>query len=328
MNTALKLAGELKAIYNREVIEAAHKRVTSTYGEPKKHGRPRGSRNKAKFNKSNVKESWRKDKPIEINVEVDLGEEEKPVETPKVVNTRKHMQHENFDLLLTICGTECKDGRVNVWLHGPAGSGKTTAAIKVAEKLGLQFYFNGAIQETYKLMGYKDATGQYHTTAFREAWENGGVYLFDEIDASNPNAIVELNAALSTGLYTFPDQAEPIKRHADCIIIAGANTVGAGGNQQYNGRMKQDAAALDRFVMLEWNIDETLEMDIATNKAWCLRVQSIRAKAKKQNAAVMITPRATFYGEALLKSGIDQTTVEKLVLKKGINDQVWDMIAR
>jgi DNA replication protein DnaC len=318
INTAFKLSSELKHVYTRSAIEAAHRDIISTYGDPKGRGRPR--KNRALFKRAD-KVDRKSDNPIEITI--DITEEEAP-KAPK----RKSMQHKHFDTLLTICETTTKDGRINVWLHGPAGSGKTTAAIKVAEKLGLKFYFNGAIQETYKLMGYKDAKGEYQTTAFREAWENGGVYLFDEIDASNPNAIVELNAALSTGLYTFPDQAEPIARHQDCVVIAGANTVGTGGNQQYNGRMKQDAAALDRFVMLEWQIDETLEMDISSNKAWCLRVQAIRTKARSQNAAATITPRATFYGEALLAKGLPQSMVEELVLKKGINDQVWQMISR
>lgn len=248
---------------------------------------------------------------------------------PDIPETAKlGLQHKCFPLLLQTCATLDPEGnRMNVWLNGPPGSGKTRAAKEVAKALGLAFYFNGSIQETYKLTGYQDANGKYHTTAFRAAWEHGGIYLFDEIDASNPNAVVELNAALSTGEYTFPDQALPIVRHKDCVVIAAANTNGAGGNADFNGRIKQDGASLDRFAMIDWPVDEALERALCPHADWVKRVQSVRRKVAQSGVrGVLITPRASLYGAALLASGISQTDVEAMVLRKGIKDDVWAKI--
>ena len=54
----------------------------------------------------------------------------------------------------------------------------------VAKALGRTFYFTGAVDNVFKLNGYMDANGNYVRTSFREAYEWGGVFLFDEIDAS------------------------------------------------------------------------------------------------------------------------------------------------
>src|SRR5690606_7558053 len=102
---------------------------------------------------------------------------------------------------------------VNVWLAGPAGSGKTTAAEQVAKALKLKFYFNGAIDTEYKLSGFVDAHGRIVSTAFREAYTNGGVYLFDEVDASLPSATLAFNAALANGQCDFPGSKEPTPKH-------------------------------------------------------------------------------------------------------------------
>lgn len=173
-------------------------------------------------------------------------------------------QHKAFRTLVMLTDALGHDDR-NIWLAGPAGSGKTTAARKLAEALGHSvengFEFNGAIDTEYKLSGFVDAKGRVVSTAFRKIWENGGVYLFDECDASMPGALLAFNAALANGYAAFPDQM--IKRNENAVIIAAANTWGFGGDADYIGRAKLDAAFLDRFVTLSWGYDEELERKIA-----------------------------------------------------------------
>ena len=55
----------------------------------------------------------------------------------------------------------------NVALVGPAGSGKTTMAENIAQELGLDFYFTGALMHEYKLTGFIDAHGTVVRTPFR-----------------------------------------------------------------------------------------------------------------------------------------------------------------
>lgn len=232
-------------------------------------------------------------------------------------------QHKRFELLLKACNARGRDGnRLNVWLAGPAGTGKTHAARAVSKALELNFQFNGAIDTPYKLIGFRTATGETVRTPFREAWEHGGVYLFDEVDASSPGAILEFNAALSNGVCAFPDGV--VERHTDCVIIAGANTTGLGASMEYVGRMKQDAAFLDRFCVLTWELDADLEASLCGNDAWRRRVAAVRGAVKSRGIkGAMITPRATFNGEALLAAGIDIADAEAMCLKKGMSDDVW-----
>lgn len=46
--------------------------------------------------------------------------------------------------------------------------------------------------------------GKFVETPFYKAWTNGGVYLFDEMDASDATVILNINSALANGYYEFP----------------------------------------------------------------------------------------------------------------------------
>ncbi|WP_186007918.1 AAA family ATPase [Rhizobium etli] len=109
---------------------------------------------------------------------------------------------------------------------GPAGSGKSLIPEDIAEKLGLPFYYNGPLPSEYKLTGYKDAVGRYHATPFRKAFEHGGVYLFDEIDACSAQALVAFNTVLANGLCDFPDGI--VRQHPNLGCLAAANNYGEG----------------------------------------------------------------------------------------------------
>lgn len=232
--------------------------------------------------------------------------------------TLKGKVHKQFAKLLKMAGAGC-----NVWLAGPAGSGKTTAAQQVAESLGLQFFFNGAIDTEYKLSGFVDAQGRVVSTAFRRAWTEGGVYLFDEVDASLPSATLAFNAALAGDLCDFPGDSEPVRKHADFRCIAAGNTWGMGATAEYVGRNKMDAAFLDRFVQLTWDYDEDLERSLATDQAWCATVQGLRAKAKARGLKVVISPRATVNGCRLLAAGMTKDEVIDATIRAKISAADW-----
>jgi hypothetical protein len=208
--------------------------------------------------------------------------------------------HHKFPLLLRLA-THLSGSRRNIWLAGPAGSGKTTAAHQVAVALGLNFDSHGAIRTPFQVTGHYDIHGTYRPSQFRRIFENGGVILLDEIDASDPNAVLELNQALSNSKMSFPDAT--IDRHPDCIVIASANTWGFGGDANYVARYKGDAAGLDRFVTVSWDYDPNFERTLASNDEWCSIVQKVRAAAEQQEAKIVISPRATLNGCELINSG-------------------------
>lgn len=241
------------------------------------------------------------------------------VKTVEGVTKDCGVQHKQFALLLQLV-----QARVNVWLPGPAGSGKTTACENAAKKLEMKFFHCGAMDNDYKLMGFINAQGQVVNTLFREWFINGGVFCGDEIDSWLPSATLALNSALANGHCTFPDGT--FQRHPDAIFIGCANTWGLGATNDYVGRMKQDAAFLDRFVKLDWPYDEGLELALTGNDDWCKRVQALRAKAKDKGLKVIISPRASLNGAKLLAHGMPQNVVEQVTIRQAMTDEQWRSI--
>lgn len=237
------------------------------------------------------------------------------------------LQHFKFEALLKSCSARNPDGnRLNIWLYGPPGTGKTTAASNAAKALGLPFYCTGALLSKYDIVGFIDANGKLVRSTFREAWEHGGVFLFDEIDGSAPQAIVAFNAALANGVMAFPDGM--VKRHPDCVVIAAANTNGLGATADFVGRMKLDAASLDRYVFMSWPIDEHIEAALCAHKEWAKLVQRCRKAVADQGLkGIHITPRATMHGASLLDQGLDLDDVKQMVLRKGMTDDQWAALA-
>lgn len=211
--------------------------------------------------------------------------------------------HQSFELLLHVVATG-----VPVMLVGAAGTGKSHSAELVAQSFDLPFYAMSVGAQTSKsdLIGYMNAVSAYVRTVFREAYENGGVFLLDEIDAGNSNVLIQLNAALANGYMSFPDGM--VRKHDDFKFIASANTFGLGASRQYVGRNQLDAATLDRFTVLTWDIDNQLEESLAVGEMgaeWLKVVRFVRNHVTENELRIVVSPRATQRGSLLLQSGID-----------------------
>ena len=230
-------------------------------------------------------------------------------------------RHPLFDTLLTLAVVSKEPRAQHPMLIGPAGGGKTTAAEQVAEALGLPFFTDGALSGAHELVGFENAVGKYKQTSFRKAFEHGGVYLADELDGSDPAAVLALNSALANGFMSFPDQAEPIRAHQKFYIIAAANTYGRGADRLYIGRNQLDASTLDRFGALTWDYDETLERSLAGDDAWTSYVQAARAATSNLKTRHVISPRASYYGATLRRAGLAFDMVAEVSLWKGLDTE-------
>ena len=240
--------------------------------------------------------------------------------------TLKGVQHKAFsDIMMSVAA------RCNTFLVGPAGTGKTTMVSQAADALGLDFHAENLTAATteYALKGFKDANSKYVPTKLREFFQNGGVYLLDEIDNANPNVLGVLNSALSNGFMAFPDAM--VKKHENFIAVAAGNTYGNGATAEYVGRNPIDGATLDRFAFFNVDIDESVEdamlagyaLPSATASCWVKAVRQSRQNVAEAGLRVIVSPRATANGAALLAQGMDMNKVyADTVLKGAKQDQV------
>lgn len=229
------------------------------------------------------------------------------------------VRHPLFDTLLTLVVVSKRPRAKHPMMVGPAGGGKTTAAEQIAEALGLPFFTNGALSGAHELTGFKDAKGDYNTTPFRTAFEHGGLYLADELDRSDPSAVLALNSALANGFMGFPDQPEPIRAHEKFHVIAACNTYGRGADRLYIGANQLDASTLDRFGTLNWDYDETLERALAGDDAWVSYVQAARSAASDFKIRHVISPRASYYGAELRATGMAFDMVADVAMWNGLD---------
>lgn len=179
-----------------------------------------------------------------------------------------------------------------VFLTGPAGSGKNVLCKQVAKALGLDFYFTNAVTQEYKLTGFTDAMGNYQETQFYKAFTKGGLFMLDEMDASIPEVLVILNAAIANRYFDFPAPIGYVEAHPDFRVIAAGNTVGTGASYEYVGRNQLDAASLDRFAIVKVGYSEAIENSVAGDVDLADFCRAFRASALKAGQQVVVSYRA------------------------------------
>lgn len=182
----------------------------------------------------------------------------KAIEVKTETDTKKvtGFTHHEFETILKLVAAD-----IPVFLTGPAGCGKNVICKQIAEALGKEFYFSNAVTQEYKITGFIDANGKYQETQFYKAFTQGGVFMLDEMDASTPEVLVILNAAIANRYFDFP--VGRVEAHPDFRIVAAGNTYGTGADIEYTGRFQLDASSLDRFAIIEVSYDEDIELAIA-----------------------------------------------------------------
>jgi cobaltochelatase CobS len=181
----------------------------------------------------------------EYIIEVQLLEDDKVVK--KIPDT----YHAIFEDLLTL-----GKAREEIFLYGPTGCGKSYICQQLATALNLPFAFVNCTAGMSEgvIGGNLLPTGdsgkfEYVISEFVKVYENGGVFLLDEIDAADDNVLLFINNALANGRCAISKRTEKpyAERHPDFICVAAANTFGTGADRMYSGRNKLDTATLDRF---------------------------------------------------------------------------------
>lgn len=225
------------------------------------------------------------------------------------------LHHEKYDTIKT-----CLECNIPVYLAGPAGSGKNHTVEQIAEELGWDFYFSNSVQQEYKLTGFIDAGGNFHETEFYKACtsDNECIFFLDEMDASIPDVLVLLNAAIANGYFEFPNGRVNLKH---VHFVAAGNTVGNGADEEYTGRMVLDQATLDRFAIIEFDYDIRIEMAISKNNGELVQfVRQLRSDAKAKGIRATFSLRCITMVTKLEKSGaMDLTSILKIAVVKGLD---------
>ena len=239
-------------------------------------------------------------------VEVDFNPPKKPTDPNKI-------RHREYETIKT-----CIEQDIPVYLVGDAGTGKNHTLQEIAEDIGLPFYFTNSVQQEYKITGFIDAGGKYHETEFYKAFKNGGVFFLDEIDASIPEVLVLLNAAIANRYFEFPNGR--INAHPNFRVVAAGNTVGSGANELYTGRLVLDSATLDRFVVIEFDYDERVELSLAKGNQQLVNfIRSLRQFCKENGIRGTFSYRMIMNVVKLESAGLPLEKIIEVAVVKGLD---------
>ena len=182
---------------------------------------------------------------------------------------------------------------------------------------------SNSVQQEYKLTGFIDAGGDFHETEFSKACKeakegNDVVFFLDEMDASIPEVLVLLNAAIANGYFEFPDGK--ISFGDKVHFVAAGNTVGAGADDMYTGRMVLDQATLDRFAIIEFNYSLKIEMSITKNNSELVDfIHQMRDEAEHKGIRATFSYRCMTMVTKLESAGMELQMAMKLSIVKGLD---------
>ena len=250
------------------------------------------------------------------------SEKEEEEESEEIQETEKwDGNHREYNTIL-----ECVRNDIPVYLTGPAGSGKNYTIKKIAAELGLDFYFTNSVQQEYKITGFIDAGGKYHETEFYKAFTQGGLFFLDELDASIPEVLVLLNAAIANKYFEFPNGR--VDAHKDFRVISAGNTIGKGADLQYTGRMMLDSATLDRFVIVEFDYDERIELKLAEgDKELVSFIHELRRNSEIMDLGMIFSYRCIEYIVKLRKTNLTLEKVLEIAIFKGLKKETIKMFS-
>lgn len=244
-------------------------------------------------------------------------------EERKVRPKKKRTKHIKYNQIMT-----CIEVGIPVYLAGPAGSGKNYTVEKIADELGWNFYFSNSIQQEYKLTGFIDAGGKYHETEFYKACmdEEECIFFLDEIDASIPDVLVLLNAAIANGYFEFPNRRVDFD---NVHFVAAGNTVGSGADDRYTGRMVLDSATLDRFAIIPFDYDRDIELNLANdNEELITFIHDVRKFIDDRGLRHTVSYRCIKMVTQLEETGMDLTDILDIAVFKGLDKDTRRVISQ
>ena len=189
------------------------------------------------------------------------------------------VKHDNYvfrkDLLADVLAFLSRPKGDALYLTGPTGSGKTSVITEVAARLNWpveQITLNSRF-EFSQLKGQfglvATADGRQETRFMHgplaTAMRFGHILLLNEVDLADPGELSGLNDVLEgRPLVIAENQGEIIQPHPMFRVVVTGNSAGNGdATGLYQGVVRQNIAALDRYCFLEVGyLDEKVEKEV------------------------------------------------------------------
>ncbi len=198
-----------------------------------------------------------------------------------------------------------------VLLEGPVGSGKTTIFLELAKELGLRYFANVLSDQTSasEFKGYKNVmNGEYVSNEFRDAFEFGGLYVLEEINAATSNMPIIFNT-IENGFFTFADKV--VYAHKDFRLGATMNSIT--NAKDFGGRRPLDKSVKNRFHIMMIEGDLTSRFDVRS-----LQIkEAIDDHLDSQGVTDKVTPRDISRYKQLMENGMSETIAIKKTMMMG-----------
>ena len=240
-------------------------------------------------------------------------------------NKIEGLKHSSFDKVAKVLNLG-----IPVYLYGDAGSGKNVMCEQLAKAFGLEFYYSNSVTQEYKITGHSNINGELVETPFYKAFTEGGLFMLDEVDSSDPNALIVINAALANGYFDFPVVGKKMM-HENFRCVAAGNTKGTGATLQYSSRFIIDEATRDRFCFFFIGYDEKVEQGIirsyGADEDILPFVYDIRKSAKKNQISVIAGYRLIKNLAKLTKAGLSVKDAVSSCFTEKFNEDDMSILA-